>query len=591
MTRSWDFEYHPLHVTRSEERDPLDVVVATRADVDPLHVARALADLLENVEVIPLLDSAPLFWTRIRSANTAPKVDIGRALERAGVGVRYVTSARVGSDTLAPPLDSTNRRSRRAHDWKCRAARAHVESAEGGRWFLGETGIALDRAACGTGAGARLAVIDDDAGEVESLDLDAQIAIGVEHVPLGSRHAALLTAWAVGSESFVGVAPDATVRHYYVPKPENDVFALPVAIAQAVDDGADVILCAANVDGCASPLLDDALELAVRFGRGGRGTAVVLPTSREMSSPPGSLTASLSLGFGEPASDPRVLCVAPSGRAGGWFLYRDRRGTQRPFSNRGPAVRWLSPGDDLADPFRPGKLAHAESSGAAAIAAGALLLVLATNPDLEFSDLAHVVTRTVVPVPAGAEGIAGTTHIREIEPLAMDRDGHNAKHGYGRIHVTRACTTAADPVSLALTTMGDDEAARSWAAISARDGYYSSAFAHWAVCLLLREPATLHALCAICRHARLVAVDVRRTAGHSSGSFVRQVGLLVRALYAHRDSAPPGVEAELSALSTALLSCARTPTLQRAWEAKLLEFGQELWPDTRSSDAKVRAAS
>src|SRR6185295_3517776 len=112
-----------------------------------------------------------------------------------------------------------------------------------------------------------------------------------------------------------------------------------------------VIACATYIDGLMSPLLDDALEVAVRLGRGGLGTAVIFPTGREMSSPEGSRHSSLSLGLGEPASDPRALCVGPSARDGGWFLWRDHRGKFRPFANRGPSVRWLAPGDDMALPF------------------------------------------------------------------------------------------------------------------------------------------------------------------------------------------------------------------------------------------------
>ncbi len=437
-------------------------------------------------------------------------------------------------------------------------------------------------------------MIDDDAGETDLLDLDAQVPIGVERVPSGSRHAACLTAWAVGAPDrpgspFVGVAPDAAVRHYYIPKPDHDVFTLALAIVQAIEDGADVILCASNVNGCSGPLLDDALEIATRLGRRGRGTAVVLPTSREMSSPPGALTASLSLGLGEPASDPRILCIAPSGRDGGWFLYRDRRGTMRPFSNRGPAVRWLAPGDDLADPFRAGRFSHAESSGAAAIAAGALLLVLATNPELDLGELTNVVTRTAVRVRADVEPSAGRVHLREIEPLVTDDDGHNAKHGYGRIHVTRACLAAADPICQTLAAMGEHAAASSWWALRSHDAYYSAELAFWVAQQMLGDFNLQHAVATICRHARLLAASENRASGHSPGAFVRQVALLTKSLHARARSAPPGVEAELAALSTSVLSCSRIPALYGPWLEQLLELGRDLWPV--EPGMAVRAAS
>ncbi len=90
-----------------------------------------------------------------------------------------------------------------------------------------------------------------------------------------------------------------------------------------------------------------------------------------------------------------MFCVGPSSREGGWFLWRDRRGRLHPFANRGPALRWLAPGDDLPDPFADAdRLTHAESSGAAAVAAGVLLLVLGQNPDLTIDELDAVVSNT-----------------------------------------------------------------------------------------------------------------------------------------------------------------------------------------------------
>src|SRR5580704_13462935 len=193
-----------------------------------------------------------------------------------------------------------------------------------------------------------------------------------------------MVGWAVGAvprdaARFAGAAPDASVRLYCVPKPWIDVVSLPLAIARAVLDGADVVVCATYVEGTSSPLLDDALDVATRLGRGGRGAVVVLPTGRETSSGAKSVHASLSLGLGDPASDPRVHCIAPGGKHGGWFLWRTPKGKLRPFSNRGPAVRWLAPGDDVAYPLSSrDHLFHAESSGASAIAAGVVLLVLAS---------------------------------------------------------------------------------------------------------------------------------------------------------------------------------------------------------------------
>ncbi|MBK7583766.1 MAG: S8 family serine peptidase [Myxococcales bacterium] len=439
----------------------------------------------------------------------------------------------------------------------------------------------MDRTTCGTGAGTRLAVIDNDAGATDHLELDAVELVGARSVSSGSRHGASLSAWAVGTRdaAFAGVAPDATLRHYYIPKPGSDVVSLALAIARAVDDGADVVLCATHVEGTWSPLLDDALELATRVGRRGLGTAVVMPAGRECSSPEGAVHASLSLGFGDPASDPRVLCVGPSSAAGGWFLYRDRRGVYRPFSNRGPAMRWLAPGDDLADPFRPGELAHAESSGAAAVAAGALLLVLGQNPGLTVFELVELVTQSATPLAGESSERRGLTVHREIEPASVDRDGHNVKHGYGRIHATRACLLARDPISGALVSMGEDGAARAWQSLVAADSWYSPEFARWAAKTCFARPELRQALSALVRHARLLAPDPGRGEWHAVGAVARQTAVLLRALLSLRDTAPPAVDAELEALARAALASSRMPDLRSAWSRYVSKASQCLWPD------------
>ncbi len=155
MTHGWDFEYRPIPPVRDGVEHPLDVVVATRSDVNPVQVARALADLLWDVDVTPLASSPPIHWTRIRSSRAVPHAAIARGLEQAGVGVRYVTSARNGTDAVAPALDFAHARPRRPHRWPVRPKRSRVEAPDEGHWFLGETGIHLDRAICGTGAGTR----------------------------------------------------------------------------------------------------------------------------------------------------------------------------------------------------------------------------------------------------------------------------------------------------------------------------------------------------------------------------------------------------------------------------------------------------
>ncbi len=511
MTRraGWDFPYE-LSPRGPRPGDPgvLDVVVAMRDAVERAALDRALRPLGPGLVVEPLLARAPLFWTRVRGPRGATPGEVAALL--AGMPVRYVVSAHDESMTPAPPLAfSRAQRAGLARDlaagplaWPAFPPQALApsqalppESAAAGHWFLGDGGgICLTRSVCGTGAGTRLAVIDDEAADVEHLRLDAVRCVGIERAPATTGHAALMIAWATGAapagrERFVGVAPDASARLYCIPKPGVDVVSLPLAIARAVFDGADVVVCASYIEGTVSPLLDDALDVAVHLGRRGRGTAVVFPTGREAASPGDSIHASLSLGLGDPASDPRVHCIAPGGHGGeDWFLWRRPGGKLRPFSNRGPAVRWLAPGDDIAYPFSSrDRLFHAESSGASAIAAGVMLLVLGCNRGLRLRDLHAILARTVdAPAAEGATGPLADP--ADLLPPAYDRDDHNARSGYGRLNATRACACARDPLALELVAMGEDAMATSWCLRPGPESPYSRQAARWAVRALLARP-------------------------------------------------------------------------------------------------------
>jgi hypothetical protein len=457
---------------------------------------------------------------------------------------------------------------------------------------MGTSGIDVHRAICGTGAGTRLAVIDNDAGEVANLDLDNQVPVGVDHIPRGSSHGALLVAWAVRTGAsgqfpgFIGVAPDASPRLYSIAKPGDDVLSLPLAITRAVADGADVVLCATNVDGQWSPMFDDALELAVRMGRNGRGAAVVLPCSRETSSPEGSVHASLSLGMGEPAADPRVFCAAPSGRDGGWFLWRDRFGRLHPFANRGPALRWLAPGDDVALPFSTTEiLAHAESSGASAMAAGVLLLVLGKNPELDLSELDDVLSSTateVAPEPVPARGALANRH--DLLPAGSDRDGHNAKHGYGLLCASRGCLLAADPISSALVTIGEDQAAAIWLELRHERpllaSLYSDELGRWAARVLLADAGVRHAFCAFVRALRLMAIHPVRLRDQSPGALLRVCAMLVRDVVRSRHATGPApqLELELAEMLRVVSSRLSDPSTALATEERMCMLASALWP-------------
>jgi hypothetical protein len=588
----WDFLYEPVVSGGTEGgATELDVIVATSVGVETATLQSALRGL-ESVSVTSLLDRAPLHWARVR-AVAASRLDVAGLLARHGIPLRYVASARRGEMALPPRLELDGCPRVRALQWPTRRARTPTEPpAKGGRWFLGPRGVNLDRDVCGTGAGTRLAVVDDDAADVESLELDSVVPVEVVRMPAASAHAALMVGWSVGARRadgtrFLGVAPDASPRLYCIPKAGTDHVSLPLAIARAVLDGADVVLCATYVEGVTSPMLDDALEVAQHLGRRGRGTIVLLPTGRETSSPADSVHASLTLSLADPASDPRVHCIAPGGTDGGWFLWRDARGRLRPFANRGPAVRWLSPGDDLAYPFSTReRLFHAESSGAAAIAAGVVLLVLGCNPRLRAHELHALLARTTTPPEPVRASDAALADPADVLPHGRDPDGHDAKCGYGRLHAARACMGARDPFALALTAMGDDRAARAWCRRAA--GHYSPRLGRWGVAVLIGRPDLEHAARVVLRHARLVAADPSRERGHPPEATARQLALLLREMVRAR-KVPSFLRAEIERAESWISRVSSAgPLASKLTEEASAVFGRASDPRVTPSDPPIR---
>jgi hypothetical protein len=550
----WYFDYAPISIGGGDTLQlEQDLVLATVADVDPASIVELLAGVVPDVEVTPLFSGHPIFWTRVRSSQPIDRNSFQARLESSSISVRYIVATCRGSQRLAPRLDCATARPRRPLDWKAREATTAVEPQAPWRWFLRTEGANVARTACGTGAGARLAVIDNDGLDLDRVELDAEVLVGVDTVPRASGHAALLIGWAVGAQTttggrFRGVAPDASVRFYCIPKSANEVLSLPLGIVRAVNEGADVVVCATYVEGQTSPLLDDALEFARQLGRGGKGAAVVFPTGREMSSLPGSVHSSLSLGMAEPASDPRVFCVGPSARTGDWFLWRDRKGKLRPFSNRGPAIRWLAPGDDMANPFLPeDRPGHAESSGAAGIATGVMALVIACNPELTLAEVDGLLQETAVDMDASRQTAdAELADTRDLLPLGTDADGHNAKHGYGRLDAAAACMSSRDPVAFALIRTGHAAAAAAYLKNRADDPgvrVYGDALARWTVRAMLFDAGLVHACCAVVRACRLLAPVHSRGLAEAPGSLLRQLGIIVRLFL---DATPPaGVASEL----------------------------------------------
>jgi hypothetical protein len=581
---AWDFEYEPVVTPPSHARQDLDVVLATTSSVPPGRIAAAL-DTLDDVCVEVLVDEeegGPLHWFHVHACSTASRSDVANLVTSADIGVRYVAPARSEDLSLAPRLRRAPRPRGEPAVWRARPETATAELQDDeGRWFLGPEGVRADRRVCGTGAGVRLAVIDDDTADANRLDLDALVPVGVSELSAASGHGALMVGWAVGTKSdervgFRGVAPDASPRLYCIPKAGTDVFSFPLALVRAVRDGADVLVCATYLEATTSPMLDDALDVAVREGRRGRGTVVLLPTGRETSSPGASLHASLSLALGDPASDPRVHCVAPSGRAGGWFLWRDARGKIRPFANRGPAVRWVAPGDDLGYPLAGGqRMFHAESSGASAVAAGVIALVLARNPCLTLPELHALLRQTTTPPEPLSVEPDSLADPADVLPAGRDRDGHDAKCGYGRLDARRACAAAQDPVAQALVAIGEDAAAFAW--LESADRPYSAPFARWAARTLLRRSDLDHSVRVVLRHARLVATHPVRARAHAPGALARQLGLLMRGLSSLRPRPVGVVSAEIDHLVRSLVR-ASAGSAATTLEREVLRRLALLWP-------------
>ena len=63
-------------------------------------------------------------------------------------------------------------------------------------------------------------------------------------------------------------------------------------------------------------------------------------------------------------------------------------------------------------------------------------------------------------------------------PVGADADGHNAKHGYGRLNATLACATARDPIAATLIAMGEADMAKVWETSGPHP--YTADFGRWA---------------------------------------------------------------------------------------------------------------
>ena len=597
MTRpGYDFEYAPVdHGGGDDDGHSGAVVLATRTALAETRLRAALMaaggdPLPELTSVTACFDRAPLFWYRLDFAAPVVRARLALALVRGGVEPRYVASVHRGTTALGASLAEDAAEVWPDERWAVRREPVAELRHSDASWFLhdGDDGagvnVVVDGRHVHDGRGTRLAVIDDDGQCASELALDAEIPVGIGQIPRSHPHGPQMVAWAVGARGprpMAGVAPAASPRLYVIPKPGTDVLSLAVALARAVKDGADVVVCATYVEGASSPMLADALHFAVHHGRGGLGTAVVLPTGREASSPSHAARASWSLSLADPACDPRVFCIAPGGRDGGWFTWKDRRGAFHPFGNRGPQVRWSAPGDDMAYPFGTvERTHHAESSGASAIAAGVLLCVLGANPALRWDELDKVITRTAAEVNQAENA---RLHRGDAAPLEVDRDGHNAKQGYGRMDARAACATVTCPLAGALVAIGDHAAASAWLRLRAHDpriaALFSGSLSGWLARVALADSGFTHALRSLVRHVRLVAARPERSAAQVEGAILRFVVLsLESALFSRSGpAATPRVRRELVALRDQLVARGRALEDVAAFERDALSLARELF--------------
>jgi hypothetical protein len=201
-----------------------------------------------------------------------------------------------------------------------------------------------------------------------------------------------------------------------------------------------------------------------------------------------------------------------------------------------------------------------------------LLLVLAQNPSLRLAELGAVVDATLAPAAIQEEPFADPA---DALPEGRDRDGHDAKLGYGLLDARRACLAAADPISAGLTAMGEDDAARAFVDARRSDpgvrAVYSTALGRWAVRALLADPGAAGTLRVILRHLRLLAHHEERRSAHGEGALVRQVALLLRRLARAGLPTTASVRGELLRLSRRVESVGEEPSGTAALERAMVE--------------------
>jgi hypothetical protein len=219
------------------------------------------------------------------------------------------------------------------------------------------------------------------------------------------------------------------------------------------------------------------------------------------------------------------------------------------------------------------RMVHAESSGAATVAAGVALLVLGTNPDLTVDVLATLLNRTARRLDAAGQWHEpGLADRRDLLPLAVDPDGHNAKHGYGRLNATLACASAFDPVAAALIDIGEVDLAMVVAKAPRRRELEH--LSRWLCTEMPRQESLRHGLAAVVRAIRLWLARPERFAHQPSGALLRQLVGVLRCLPRPPVGAP--AISELNWLEELLRAKLQDTPAAAAFERSVLDWFAEL---------------
>ena len=435
-----------------------DVVVATAVAVEPASSTPRCTAWRGRAW-------RPLLAARRSSGPASPRGRRARAARRRACSrdrrspVRYVALRRRGRACALPPRLDARRRARLSapsalvHAAAPPPGRRRRRKAVGG--FSGRAAAcAVDRDLCGDGAGTRLAVIDDDArGRRAARARRRRARRRRAHAAAASAHAALMVGWAVGACAPTARAssasrPDASPRLYCIPKPGTDA-RLAAAGHRARGARRRRRRRLRDLRRGDRPARCSTTRSTSRAPRAGAAAAPSssCPPGREASSPADSVHASLSLGLGEPGERPaRASASRPAARGGGWFLWRDRRGRLRPFANRGPAVRWLAPGDDIAYPFSddaraalPRRVERRRGHRGRVV----LLVLGLQSRACGCTSLHALLARTATPRRTPRCEEAALADPADVLPAGRDPDGHDAKCGYGRLDAARACAGGA----------------------------------------------------------------------------------------------------------------------------------------------------